>query len=91
MRLHRCMPALVAAVTLAGVSAPAANATDAIAPGSGGPEPTQVVQHHSAASTDWVIAIGTGTGIALLGTGAAATRRNRRLRGAHSAKTQVVS
>lgn len=89
MRLHRCMPALAVAVTLAGVSAPVASATDAMAPGSGLSAPTQVVQHHSTDSAGWVIAIGTGTGIALLGTGAAATRRNRRV--ARSARTQVVS
>jgi len=80
MRLHRCVPALAAVVTLAGASAPAAYAADAIAPGGGGtvPAATPVAQHHPAGSVDLLIGIGTATGIAVLGTGAAATLRNRR-------------
>ena len=81
MRLHRCMPMLATVVTLAGVAAPVAEASQAMAPGGGGlsqlPAPT-VIQHHSAGSSDWVIGIGTAAGLAALGTGAVATRRNRR-------------
>ena len=80
MRLHRCMPMLATVVTLAGVAAPVAEASQAMAPGGGLSQPASptVVQHHSAGSVDWVIGIGTAAGLAVLGTGAVATRRNRR-------------
>ncbi len=79
MRLHRCVPVLAAVVSLAGVSAPVAYGSEAMAGSGGTPVPTtQVVQHHSAGSIDWVVGIGAATGIVVLGTGAAATLRGRR-------------
>jgi hypothetical protein len=79
MRLYRCVPAFAAVVSLAGVSAPAAFASDAIAPG-GGPlqaSTTQVIQRHTPASDDWVIGIG-AAGVAVLGAGAVLGTRHRR-------------
>ena len=79
MRLHRCMPMLAAVVSLAGVCAPVAQASDAIAPGGGNlaPSPAPIVQqHHSADSIDWVIGIGTA-GVAVLGAGAVLGTRRR--------------
>ena len=94
MRLHRCMPVLATVVALAGVSAPVAQASQAMAPEGGGSvqaaAPT-VVQSHSAGSVDWIIGIGTATGIAVLGTGVAATRRNRRVTVAGSSETRPAS
>ena len=78
MRLHRSVPVLAAALALAGVSAPVASAHDAMAPSGGIGQPTTVVQHHSTGSTDWIIGIGTATGIAVVGTGTAAGLRHRR-------------
>ncbi|HUA48646.1 MAG TPA: hypothetical protein VMA77_25665 [Solirubrobacteraceae bacterium] len=95
MHLHRCLPVVAAVVSLAGAtSAPAALASEAMAPGGGGtvpPTTTTVVQHHSAGSVDWIVGIGTATGIVILGTGALATRRNRRLTAAGSGETRVAS
>ncbi|HUA44161.1 MAG TPA: hypothetical protein VMA77_02970 [Solirubrobacteraceae bacterium] len=93
MRLHRCVPVLAVVVSLAGVSAPLAEASQAEAPSAGIPQPTTptVIQHHSAGSADWIIGIGTAAGIAVLGTGAVATRRNRRLTLAGSGDTRPAS
>jgi hypothetical protein len=95
MHLHRCVPVVAAVISLAGAtSAPVALASDAMAPGGGGPVPpttTTVVQHHSAGSIDWIIGIGTATGIVVLGTGALATRRNRRLTVTGSPDTPATS
>lgn len=92
MRLQRCMPMLATVVSLAGVFAPVAQATDAMAPGEGIGQPTPaLVQHHSGGSVDLVIGIGTATGIVVLGTGAAATLRNRRVSVAGSTKTRAAS
>jgi hypothetical protein len=94
MRLHRCMPVLAAVVSLAGVSAPLAQASDAIAPGGGGSlgeSPTPVVQqHHPAGSVDWVIGIGSAAGLAILGAGATVTLRSRRPAAA-TTRTRVAS
>jgi hypothetical protein len=92
MRLHRCMPVLAAVVSLAGVSAPIAQASEAVAPSGGISQPAAptVVPHQSAGSADWVIGIGTATTVALLGTGAAVTLRNRRPVAA-STKTRAAS
>jgi hypothetical protein len=78
MRIHRCVPMLAAVVSLSGVSAPVAYGFEAMSPGGDIAQPAPVVQHHSGSSIDWVIGIGTATGIVVLGTGAAATMRNRR-------------
>lgn len=95
MHLHRCVPVVAAVISLAGAtSAPVALAAEAMAPGGGGtvpPTATTVVQHHSAGSADWIIGIGTATGIVVLGTGALATRRNRRLTVPGSPDTPAAS
>jgi hypothetical protein len=94
MHLHRCLPVVAAVVSLAGcTSAPVALASDAMAPGGGGtlpPTTTTVVQHHSADSIEWIIGIGTATGIVALGTGLA-TRRNRHRTVAGSPDTPAAS
>jgi len=91
MRLHRCVPALAAAVTLAGVSAPLAEASQAVAPSGAVPTSPTVVQHRSVGSEDWALGIGTAAGIAVLGTGAAVGIRNRRLTLAGSRRTRAAS
>ena len=78
MRLHRGVPMFAAVVTLAGVSAPTAYAFDANSPGGGGGQPAPLVQSNSGSSSDWLIGVGAAGGIALLGTGMAATARSRR-------------
>jgi hypothetical protein len=86
MRLHRCVPAFAAVVSLAAVSAPGAHATDAIAPG-GGPlqvSATPVVHHHTPASEDLVLGIG-AAGVAVIGAGALLGTRHRPLAGTRAA------
>jgi hypothetical protein len=78
MRLHRCVPVLAAVVSLAGVSAPLAEASDAMAPGGGGPVHLAAPAPHQTGSSDWLIGLGTATGIVVLGTGAIVTARDRR-------------
>jgi len=77
MRVHRCMPVFAAVVSLAGGSAPVAYATDATAP-SGAPAHLAAPAPHQTGSSDWLIGLGTATGIAVLGTGAIVTARDRR-------------
>jgi len=79
MRLHRCVPVLAAVVSLAGVSAPIAQASEAVAP-SGAPDGQVAAsaRPQPGNSSDWLIGLGTATGIVVLGTGGIVTVRDRR-------------
>jgi hypothetical protein len=92
MRLHRCVPVLATVLSLAGVSASGAQASEAMAPSGGiGQATPTVVEHPSGGSIDLLIGIGTAAGVVVVGTGAAATRRNRRLSVAGSTTSRAAS
>ena len=74
MRLHRGVPMLAAVLTLAGTSAPAANAFVGVSAGGPSGQPTRVTQHPSGDNADWAIAIAAAGGLTLAGAGFAARR-----------------
>jgi hypothetical protein len=88
MRLNRCARTLVAVVSLAAVTAPAAHANDI---GEGGvPLPhasraQAAISRHDEGSTNWaLIALGGGGAIVLVGAGVGGSRAQRRRRSSAS-------
>jgi hypothetical protein len=79
MRIHRAVPMLVAALTLAGGTAPAALAFDAKAPAAGPLTPSAPLttsgSHTPGGSSEWLLGVGTASGIAVVAGGLAANRR----------------
>ena len=80
MRLLHGGPMPRCLATLAAVGTPPASAQDAIAP-SGGVSQTgsALVAHHRSGSSDgWLLGVGVGGGVALIGAGVASSQRTRR-------------
>lgn len=78
MRVHRGIAVLATVLTMAGTSAPAANAFIRVGSGSSRGQPATVSHQRSDEPIDWVIGIGGAAGITLLGTGLVARRRRTR-------------
>ena len=78
MRVHRGIAVLATVVTMAGTSAPAANAFIRVGSGSSRGQPATGSDQRSDESIDWVIGLGGAAGLTLLGTGLVARRRRTR-------------
>ena len=77
MRVHKSVPTLAAIVTLAAAASPA-YAIEQVSNGSPSSQAAAATQHHSDGSIDWIIGIGAATGLTVIGTGVAASRRRGR-------------
>jgi hypothetical protein len=84
MRLRKSVPMLAAIVTLAGAASPA-HAVERVSNGGPSGQPT-AISHHSDDSMDWIIGLGAATGLTVIGTGVAVSRR----RGGHRDRTLVA-
>ena len=80
MRLHKSVPTLAAIFTLVAAASPA-YAVERVSNGNPGGQPAAITQHHSDDSIDWIIGIGAATGLTVVGTGVAASRRRGREHG----------
>jgi hypothetical protein len=78
MRLHRGVPMLAAALTLA--TASPAFASEFVSDGNGSGQPTAASQHHSSDSAQWALDVGAAGGLAAIATGLAVTRSRARKR-----------
>jgi hypothetical protein len=77
MRLHKSVPTLAAIFTLVGAATPAYG-FEPVSSGSPSGDRAAITEHHAHDSTDWIIGIGAATGLTLIGTGAAVSRRRGR-------------
>ena len=76
MGLHHGVSTLIAVVSLAGISTPAAYALDSETPVTGGHAPAAQIEQHPTSSTDGLlIGVGTAGAIALAGVGVGSARR----------------
>ena len=92
MRVRKSMSTVAVVVSMAGLTAPAAYATDSLAPGAGAAQPVVKVQDRRSSSTDWLlIGVGSAGAITLAGAGVGATRRAGHGAPTHGRRLRVTS